>query len=138
TAPPGDEIYTQGTPNSWAVLSGDPQLGLVYLATGNAGPDYVDAGRRTPEMNEYNSSVVALDTKDGSVRWHFQTVHHDVWDYDVASQPVLTDFPTANGPVPALIQPTKRGELFVLDRRTGEPLTKVEETPVPQDGVPGE
>ena len=135
TEPPEGEIYTPGTPNAWSVFSGDPKLGLVYLPTGNAGPDYVNAGRRTPEMEKFSSSVVALDARDGSVRWHYQTVHNDVWDYDVPSQPVLVDFPTANGPVPAVIVPTKRGEIFVLDRRTGEPLTKVEEKPVPQGGV---
>lgn len=137
TAPPVGETYARGTPNVWALTSADAKLGLVYLPTGNAPPDYFGA-HRTPEMEKFTSSVVALDARDGSVRWHFQTTHHDVWDYDVASQPVLVDFPTPSGLVPALLQPTKRGELFVLDRRTGEPLTKIEELPVPQGAAEGD
>ena len=72
------------------------------------------------------------------MRWTFQAIHHDLWDYDIGSQPVLVDFPTAAGAVPALIQPTKTGQIFVLDRRTGKPLTKVEERPVPASTIPGE
>jgi membrane-bound PQQ-dependent dehydrogenase (glucose/quinate/shikimate family) len=137
TAPPPGQTYVRGTPNVWSLTSADPELGLVYLPTGNAPPDYFGA-HRTPEMEKFTSSVVALDATDGSVRWHFQTTHHDVWDYDVASQPVLIDFPTPSGPIPALLQPTKHGELFVLDRRTGRPLTRVEERPVPQGAVKGD
>ena len=137
TEPPPGESYTRGTPNVWSIGAADPELGLVYLPTGNATPDYYGA-YRTPEMDAFASSIVALDVKDGSVRWHFQTTHHDIWDYDVAPQPVLVDFPTAEGVVPAVIQPTKRGELFVLDRRTGKPLAQVEERPAPQSGAPGE
>jgi quinate dehydrogenase (quinone) len=137
TAPPPGQTYVRGTPNVWSLTSYDPKLGLIYLPTGNAPPDYFGA-HRTPEMEKFTSSVVALDARDGSVRWHFQTVHHDLWDYDVASQPVLTDFPTPAGPVPAVIQATKRGDLYVLDRRTGVPLTKVEERPVPQGAAPGD
>ncbi len=124
------EHYTPGTPNSWAPASVDEKLGLVYLPTGNATPDFW-GGRRTPEMDRYSSSVVALEAETGRVRWSFQTVHHDVWDYDVASQPTLADLPVNGQIVPALIQPTKRGEIFVLDRRTGKPLSPVVERPVP-------
>ena len=81
---------------------------------------------------------MALDADTGEVRWVYQMIHHDLWDYDNAAQPVLTDFPTANGPVPALIEATKTGQIFVLDRRTGKPLTEVEERPVPSSTIPGE
>lgn len=129
--------YTAGTPNSWAPISADEGLGLVYLPTGNAVPDWY-GGKRRPFDDEYSSSVVALDAETGAVRWSFQTTHHDLWDYDVASQPTLDDLPLGNGRVPALIQPTKRGEIFVLDRRTGKPLMPVEERRVPRSDVPGE
>ncbi len=137
TAPSAGQSYARGTPNVWSLTSADPELGLVYLPTGNAPPDYFGA-HRTPEMEKFTSSVVAVNAADGAVRWHYQTVHHDIWDYDVASQPVLTDFPTPAGPVPALIQATKRGEIFVLDRRSGKLLTMVEERRVPQGAVKGD
>lgn len=131
--PPEGEWYTRSTPNSWAPMSGDEDLGLVYVPTGNPAPDYF-GGLRSEASEKFGSSVVALDAETGELRWNFQTAHHDLWDYDVASQPTLFDFPGKNGPVPALAQPTKRGELFVLDRRTGKPLTEVIEKPVPQTG----
>ena len=131
---PGDE-YSRGTPNSWAPISADEKLGLVYLPTGNATPDYFGA-HRSKASETYATSVIALDADTGKLRWHFQTAHHDIWDYDVASQPTLVDVPLNGTIVPALLQPTKRGELFFLDRRTGVPLSKVEERPVPTDGVP--
>ncbi len=132
-APPAGERYTPGTPNSWAPMSADEALGLVYVPTGNATPDYF-GGKRRPFDDRYSSAVVALDAATGAVRWVFQTTHHDLWDYDVASQPALTEI----GGVPALIQPTKRGEIFVLDRRTGRPIMPVTEQPVPRSDVPGE
>ncbi|WP_422342737.1 membrane-bound PQQ-dependent dehydrogenase, glucose/quinate/shikimate family [Parasphingorhabdus sp.] len=131
--PEEGETYTPGTPNSWSVMSADEELGLVYVPTGNATPDYTGT-HRTPEMEKYSSSVVALDANTGRPRWHFQTTRHDVWDYDVPAQPVL--FELADGR-PALLQPTKRGELFMLDRRTGEPIAKVEERQVPTSDVEG-
>lgn len=135
TGEPGPgETYTPGTPNSWSVMSADPALGLVYVPMGNATPDYYGA-HRTPEMERYASAVVALDAATGRPRWHFQTTHHDLWDYDVASQPVLFDL--ADGR-PALLQPTKRGELFLLDRRTGQPISPVVEKPVPVSNAVGE
>lgn len=132
--PAQGETYTPGTPNSWSVMSADPALGLVYVPMGNATPDYY-GGHRTPEMDKYSSAVVALDAVTGKPRWHFQTTHHDLWDYDVASQPVLVDL--ADGR-PALIQPTKRGELFMLDRRTGTPIAEVTEQKVPVSNAVGE
>jgi membrane-bound PQQ-dependent dehydrogenase (glucose/quinate/shikimate family) len=138
TEPPPGETYTPGTPNVWSIGSYDPKLNLVYLPTGNATPDYFGA-ERTKEMEKYNSSTVALDAATGAVRWSFQTVHHDIWDYDAPSQPVLVDLPTKDGSiVPALVQPTKRGELFLLDRRDGRAVATIEEKPVPQGGAKGE
>jgi quinoprotein glucose dehydrogenase len=137
TAPGPGEQYTRGTPNSWAPMSADEALGLVYVPTGNATPDYY-AGYRTPTDDRYSSSVVAIDADTGEPRWSFQTTHHDMWDYDVASQPVLFDMPTPTGAVPALVQATKRGELFVLDRRSGKPLVDVIERPVPASRIPEE
>jgi quinoprotein glucose dehydrogenase len=134
-APPAGQVYTPATPNSWAPISADETLGLVYLPTGNATPDYF-GGRRRSFDDLYSSSVVALDAKTGRPRWAFQTTHHDVWDYDIASQPTLIDLLRPDGGMThALIQPTKRGELFVLDRVTGRPLRRVEEKPVPQRGA---
>lgn len=137
-APAQGQTYTRGTPNAWSAFSADESLGLVFIPTGNATPDYF-GGHRTPEAEKYASSVVALDAATGTVRWSFQTTHHDIWDYDVPSQPVLVDVPAADGTLtPAVVAPTKRGELFVLDRRTGQPLTAVEERPVPQTDLPDE
>lgn len=135
TSEPGPgETYTPGTPNSWSVMSADEALGLVYVPTGNATPDYHGA-HRTAEMDKYSSSVVALDVATGKPRWSFQTTHRDLWDYDVPAQPVLVDL--ADGR-PALIQPTKRGEVFMLDRRTGAPIANVTERKVAVSRVKGE
>ncbi len=131
------EHYTQNTPNGWAPFSADEEMGLVFIPTGNSNPDYYGA-QRSAAAEKYSSSVVALDATSGAVRWSFQTVHHDLWDYDVASQPVLTNITVGGRLVPAVIQPTKRGELFVLDRRDGHPLSAVAEKPVPQGGAPGD
>jgi quinate dehydrogenase (quinone) len=136
--PPPGQTYTRGTPNVWSTPAFDPQLGLIYLPTGNATPDYWGS-HRSAASEKYSSSVVALDIATGQERWHFQTTHHDVWDYDVPSQPMLIDWPQkGGGTVPALVQLTKRGQIFVLDRRTGEPLTRVVEVNVPQNPAPGE
>lgn len=132
--PPEGESYTRGTPNVWSTPAVDEQLGLVYLPTGNATPDFYGA-HRSKEAHEYSASVVALDLDSGRERWKFQTVHHDVWDYDVPSQPALYDVPDGKGgTAPALIQVTKRGQIFLLDRRNGTPLAEVTEKPAPQEG----
>src|SRR5262245_19726967 len=125
--------YARGTTNAWSILSADPALNLVYVPTGNTSPDYYGGHRKG--LDHYSSSIVALDADSGEVAWHFQTVHHDIWDYDVAAQPVLFDFPGPAGPVPAVAAATKTGHVFVLDRRSGAPLLPVEERPVPQDGA---
>ncbi len=136
--PPKGETYTMGTPSSWSPKSADEELGLVYIPMGNATPDFYAAQR--PEQYEYiNASVVALDAETGKVRWTYQTMHHDIWDMDNPAQPTLADIRTKDGIRKALIQATKRGELFVLDRATGKPIKPVTELPVPQKGaLPGE
>ncbi|WP_025131243.1 glucose/quinate/shikimate family membrane-bound PQQ-dependent dehydrogenase [Pseudomonas sp. PH1b] len=136
--PPAGETYTRGTPNVWSAMSYDAKLGLVYLPTGNATPDFF-GGQRTEFDDQWNSSIVALDVKTGQVRWHFQTTHHDLWDFDLPAQPLLYDIPDDKGGVqPALAQVTKQGEIFLLNRETGKPIARVEERPVPQGNVPGE
>lgn len=132
--PPEGESYTRGTPNVWSTPAYDDALGLVYLPTGNATPDFF-GGHRSKAAEDYTASIVALDMETGRERWKFQTVHHDLWDYDVPAQPALYDVPDGKGgTIPALIQVTKRGQIFMLDRRDGKPIAEVEERPVPQTG----
>lgn len=138
TAPlTGDETYTPNSPNSWSVSSVDESLGLVYVPMGNQPPDQW-GGRRSPAVERFSSSIVALELATGRVRWVFQTVHHDLWDYDVPAQPVLVDLTVRGQTVPALVQATKQGELFVLDRRTGMPVHPVTEVPAPQGAAGGD
>ncbi len=137
-APPEGQTWSRGTPNMWTIASGDEKLGLVYLPMGNSSADYY-SGLRTPVENEYATSIVALDVKTGKPAWHFQAVRNDVWDYDFGSQASLIDYPTKNGMVPALVVPSKQGDIYILDRRTGKPLTPVGTIKVPAIGVePGE
>lgn len=133
--PPQGESYTRSTPNSWAPMSVDETLGLVYVPMGNTGGNDYFGGPRRSFDERYSSAVVALDIGTGRPRWSFQTAHRDLWDWDVASQPTLADLSTAKGNVKAVIQPTKRGELFILDRATGAPIYPVEERPAPQAGA---
>ncbi|RYF92736.1 MAG: membrane-bound PQQ-dependent dehydrogenase, glucose/quinate/shikimate family [Caulobacteraceae bacterium] len=132
--PPEGQEFTRGTPNMWTTATGDEQLGLVYLPLGNSAVDYW-SGSRTPPENQYATSLVALDVTTGKPAWTFQTVRKDVWDYDLGSQATLVDFPTAAGPAPALVLPSKQGDIYILDRRTGRPLTAVQDRPVPGGGV---
>lgn len=127
------ETYTRGTPNMWTMASGDQELGYVYLPLGNSSSDYYGSDR-SAEENEYATSLVALDARTGEEVWHFQTVHNDVWDYDLGSQVTLVDFPADGGTVPALILPSKQGQIYVLNRETGESLFPVEERPAPKLG----
>ncbi len=133
--PPGERFH-RGTPNVWSILSGDEERGLVFVPTGNPSPDSFAAER--DGLDFYGSSTVALHADTGEVAWHFQTVHHDVWDYDVGTQPELFQIEGVGGGRPGVLQATKMGHVFLLDRETGEPLYPVEERPVPTDGVPGE
>ncbi|HEY1992818.1 MAG TPA: pyrroloquinoline quinone-dependent dehydrogenase [Edaphobacter sp.] len=129
----GKQKVRTGAGNVWSVISADPTLGLVYLPTGSAAPDFY--GGMRPGDNRDANSIVALDAATGKKVWAFQVVHHDIWDYDIASEPVLF---TWRGSTPAIAITTKMGMIFLLDRRTGQPLVPVEERPVPQSDVPGE
>lgn len=135
--PAEGEYYTPGTPNVWSVMSYDPELDLIYAPTGNANPDWF-GGERRPFDDEYSAAVVAIDAATGATEWVFQTVHHDVWDYDVPAQPVLVDVEHNGEMVPSVAVPTKRGEIFLLDRRDGSAVHPIEERPVPQVEVAGD
>lgn len=124
------QVYTPNTPPSWAGGSVDEGLGLVYFPLGNQSPDQLGFGR-SAEVERFSSSIVALDVATGHLRWVFQGVHHDLWDRDMPAQPTLVDLAVEGATVPALIAPTKQGELYVLDRRTGKPIFLVRESPVP-------
>lgn len=125
-----------GHANVWAPMSVDPERGLIFLPTSSPSPDFF--GGMRPGENRDANSVVALRIADGAKVWAFQTVHHDVWDYDLPAQPVLATLTLADGPRDVVIQGTKQGFVFVLDRDTGEPVWPVEERATPQGGVPGE
>jgi quinoprotein glucose dehydrogenase len=127
--------YALASPNVWAPMSVDEQRDLLFVPTGNPTPDYYRGDTR---IDHYGSSVVALRGSTGEVVWYFQTVHRDLWDYDLPAQPTLVDVRHGGTRVPALVQPTKMGLLFVLNRETGAPIFGVEERPVPQGGAPGE
>ena len=128
--------YTTNSPNSWSVFSVDDRLGLVYIPLGNQVPDQLGMGR-SENVERFSSSIVALDILTGKLRWVRQTVHHDLWDMDVPAQPVLFDLTKADGSiVPALVGPTKQGDIYVLDRRSGEPIIPVREIPAPGGTIP--
>jgi quinoprotein glucose dehydrogenase len=117
-------------------MSADPELGLVYLPVEMPGNDYYGVNR--PGNTLFDESLVAVDLKTGKRKWHFQTVHHGVWDWDLPCAPILYDVNINGRMVKALAQPTKSAFLFVLNRETGEPIWPIEERPVPQSEVPGE
>ncbi len=125
-----------GGANAWSILATDPERGLVFVPTGSAAPDFY--GGERPGDNLYANCVVALHAKTGKIAWHFQVVRHDVWDYDVAAQPLLADVRRSGRSVPAVIVNTKMGHVFVLHRESGEPLFPIEERAVPASDVPGE
>lgn len=132
----GPVAHATGAANAWAPLSADPERGLVFVPTSAPSPDYY-GGERLGQ-NLFANSVVALRAETGEPVWHFQTVHHDIWDYDVPMQPVLITLERDGEAVPAVVVGTKQGHIFVLHRDTGEPLFPVEERPVPQTDIPGE
>jgi len=130
--------FVANSPNSWITASYDAKLNLVYLPTGVETPD-IWGGNRTPDMERYASGILALNADTGKLAWFYQTVHHDLWDMDVPSQPSLVDLHNADGSTtPALYAPTKTGNIFVLDRRTGKTIVPAPETPVPQGAAPGD
>jgi quinoprotein glucose dehydrogenase len=125
-----------GHANVWAPMSSDEDRGLVFLPTSSPSPDFW--GGKRPGNNEHANSVVALRAESGELVWSFQTVHHDVWDYDLPAQPTLTRIDTGSGMRDVVIEPTKQGFVFVLDRDTGAPIWPVEERAVPRGGAEGE
>jgi quinoprotein glucose dehydrogenase len=127
---------TAGHANVWAPMSADEERGLVFLPTTSPSPDFW--GGKRPGNNEHANSVVALRAETGELVWSFQTVHHDVWDYDLPAQPTLARIDTGEGMRDVVIQPTKQGFVFVLDRDTGKPVWPVEERSVPQGAAEGE
>jgi len=132
----GDAWENRGGANAWSILSVDPELGLVYLPTGSANLDFFGGDR--PGRNLFANCVLALDAETGERRWHYQTLHHDLWDYDLPAQPILCDLTIDGERVPAVAQIGKTGFLYVLRRDTGEPVWPIEERPVPESDVPGE
>jgi len=138
---PGSETWKTGidhtgAANVWSTITADPKRGLVFLPVSSASPDHYGGDR--PGANLYSDSIVALDAKTGTLKWQFQTVHHDLWDYDLAAPPILIDIRRDGRNVPAVVVLTKTSLVFVLDRDTGAPLFPVEERPVPASDVPGE
>ena len=131
-----DSWQDRGGTNAWSFLSVDQERGLVFLPLTSPAYDFYGGDRKG--ANLYGNSVVALECRTGARRWHYQTVHHDVWDYDLPAAPVLVDVKRDGKTIPALAQVTKTGFVFVLHRETGEPLFPVEERKVPKSAIPGE
>jgi quinoprotein glucose dehydrogenase len=122
--------------NVWSIMSVDPERGLVFLPVGSPAYDFYGADRKG--QNLFGNSLVALDAATGRLRWHYQLVHHDIWDYDLPAQPVLVTLRREGRQVPAVVQLTKMGMVFVFDRVTGKPLFPIEERAFPRSEVPGE
>jgi len=125
-----------GDVSSWAPMAADPELGLVYVVTNGVTIDYY--GGFSPGDNLFSTSIIALDANTGQRKWHYQMVHHDVWNYDTPTAPVLMDVTVDGRPVKGIFQTTKQVNLYALDRETGEPIWPIEERPVPQSTLPGE
>ena len=128
--------WMTGAANAWSIMTVDAARDLIFIPTGSASPDYY--GGLRPGDDKWANSVVALHAKSGEVAWGFQLVHHDLWDYDTASPPLLATLPHDGKSVPVVIQGNKTGFLYVLDRDTGKPVFPVEERAVPQSDIPGE
>lgn len=131
-----EQSAATGGANAWSIMSVDPDRGLLFVPTGSASPDY-HGGKRLGD-NRFANSLLALDAMTGTLRWAQQLVHHDLWDYDLAAQPVLVDLDRRGSSLTGVIQATKTGMLFLFDRDTGEPLVPIAERNVPQSTVPGE
>jgi quinohemoprotein ethanol dehydrogenase len=131
TWPQEGDAWTRGGATVWQTPAVDPDLGLIYFSTGNPGPDLHGAER--PGDNLFANSIVAIDAATGKYRWHFQQVHHDLWDYDSPNPVVLFDAPIGGTPAKALVEVSKTGWAYILDRRSGRPLIGIEERPVPQE-----
>jgi len=131
-----ESLIKTGGANVWTLMSVDTERDLVFLPTSSASPNYYGGTR--PGDNRYANSVVALRGSTGELVWHYQIVHHDVWDWDLPAQPMLVDISRSDENFPAVVQLTKHGLVFVFHRETGDPLFPIEERPVPTDGVPGE
>ncbi|MEZ2576691.1 glucose/quinate/shikimate family membrane-bound PQQ-dependent dehydrogenase [Buttiauxella ferragutiae] len=135
---PGDEHhFSLNSPNSWAPAAYDAKLDLVYLPMGVTTPD-IWGGNRTPEQERFASSIVALNATTGKLVWSYQTVHHDLWDMDMPSQPTLADITVKGETVPVIYAPAKTGNIFVLDRRDGKLVVPAPEKPVPQGAAKGD
>jgi quinoprotein glucose dehydrogenase len=132
----GNSAERTGAANAWSVIVTDPTRHLVFIPTGSASPDYHGGARKGD--NKWANSVVAIHAGTGELAWGFQLVHHDLWDYDSASPPLLATLVRGAGKIPVVIQGNKTGNLFVLNRESGEPVFPIEERPVPQSDVPGE
>ena len=126
-----EALATAGAASAWAPLSADPERGLVFVPTSSATPDYY--GGLRPGDNRYANSTVALDATTGKVVWHFQNIHHDVWDWDTPAQPIAVDIEKDGKTVPAVIQLTKQGLTFTFHRANGQPVFAIEERPVPTE-----
>jgi quinoprotein glucose dehydrogenase len=125
-----------GDVSSWAPISADPELGLVYVPTNPPTIDYY--GGHRPGDGLFGTSLIALDVRTGERAWHFQMVHHDVWNYDIPTAPILLDVNTYQGVVPIVAQVTKQGYVYTFNRATGEPIWPIDERPAPASTVPGE
>lgn len=132
----GESWRDRSGANVWSIISIDKDRGIVFLPIGSPVYDFYGADRGG--KNLFGNSLVALEAETGKLLWHYQMVHHDIWDYDLPAQPVLVDVRRNGRKIPAVAQVTKMGFVFLLDRLTGEPLFEVEERPVPQSQVPGE
>jgi quinoprotein glucose dehydrogenase len=131
-----DQAASTGAANAWAPLSVDPARGLVFVPTGSASPDFYGGERLG--SNRFANSLIALDAMTGTPVWHQQLVHHDLWDFDLASQPALVEMSSRDGPLYAVLQATKSGMLFAFERDTGKPVFPITERRVPRSAVQGE
>ena len=131
-----EQAQTTGAANVWSIISVDPQNDLIFLPVSSASPDYYGGERLG--SNLYADALVALHAKTGKIAWSFQTTHHNLWDYDIPSMPLLCTIHHGGADIPAVVQGTKRGSLFIFNRVTGEPIFPITEKPVPKSDVAGE